>query len=150
MCFVKFEYVFEEFQMTASYTKKPLLQAFYDLYKNESGLLDCKKVSNALLDNKTKDYFSITKDIILDRAKEQISQLKNEIDKKVKENINGFSYNRRKKLELDAQVEEKKKIKQMRDKEEQKYLTEVNNTIPSGKFVHRVFKKRKEHYLNLN
>ena len=69
--------------MTASYTKKPLLQAFYDLYKNESGLLDCKKVSNALLDNKTKDYFSITKDIILDRAKEQISQLKNEIDKKV-------------------------------------------------------------------
>ena len=68
----------------------------------------------------------------------------------MKENINGFSYNRRKKLELDAQVEEKKKIKQMRDKEEQKYLTEVNNTIPSGKFVHRVFKKRKEHYLNLN
>ena len=49
-----------------------------------------------------------------------------------------------------AQYQEKKKIKQMRDKEEQKYLTEVNNTIPSGKFVHRVFKKRKEHYLNLN
>ena len=41
-------------------------------------------------------------------------------------------------------------MKQQQQKEEMKYLTEVNNSVPSTAFVNKMFDKRKEHYNTLN
>ena len=148
--FNTFEQTLNKFQIISSYRKKPLLQAFYDLYKNNEGLLDCKKVIEGLLDNPAKDYFSETKDNILEKAKENIIVSEKELNKKKMANTNGFLINKKKTLDLDAQIEDNRKRKLQLAKEENKYLTEINGSVPSTAFIHKVFDNRAQHYFKLN
>lgn len=148
--FQTFVKTLNKFQIVSAYKKQPLLQAFYDLYKNKDGLLDCKKVREGLLSNPTQDFFSETKDSILDKAQENIKQTEIELEQSIQNNKKGFIQNKKKLRDLDTQIEEKKRLNYLREKEENRYLTEVNGTVPSTKFLHKVFDKRQEHYFKLN
>jgi hypothetical protein len=142
--------VVDRFQLGTKLRKEPVLRAFYDMFTNENDLLDLNKVSDNVLEHTNKTYFSEKKDEILSQAKDDIKRRETELTETLNNNIDGHVYNKQKAKELQIQLEHKYEMKQQQQQEEMKYLTEVNNSVPSTAFVNKMFDKRKEHYNTLN
>ena len=142
--------VVDRFQLGTKLRKEPVLRAFYDMFTNENDLLDLNKVSDNVLEHTNKTYFSEKKDEILSQAKDDINRRETELTETLNNNVDGHVYNKQKAKDLQIQLEHKYEMKQQQQKEEMKYLTEVNNSVPSTAFVNKMFDKRKEHYNTLN
>ena len=142
--------VLNKFQLVANLRKEPLLRAFYDLYKNENGLLDWKRVSDSILQHTHKTYFSETKDAVLALAKDDIKCKEEQLNEMVTHNARGVEHNKRKTKELTLQLEEMKQRRTKREEEEKMRLNEINSTVPSTQFINKVYSNRHTWFTQLN
>ena len=142
--------VLNKFQLVANLRKEPLLRAFYDLYKNDNGLLDWKRVSDSILQHTNKTYFSETKDAVLSLAKEDIRSKEEQLCEMVTQNAKGVEHNKRKTKELTLQLEEMKQRRTKREEEEKKRIHEINATVPSTEFINKVYSNRRMWFTQLN
>ena len=140
--------VLSKFQLVANLRKEPLLRAVYDMYKNENGLMDWKRVSDSILQHTHKTYFSEAKDAVMALAKEDIKCKEEELNEMVKQHgVKGVEYHKRKTKELTLQLEE---MKQLKSKQQEAELGEVNSTVPSTQFIDKVYSGRHKWFTRLN
>lgn len=143
--------VLNKFQLVASLRKEPLLRAVYDMYKNENGLMDWKRVSDSILQHTHKTYFSETKDAVLALAKDDVKCKEEELNEMVRQhNVKGIEYHKRKTKELTLQLEEMKMWKRKQQETEKMKLGEINSTVPSTKFIDKVYSGRHMWFTRLN
>ena len=140
----------ERFQISENLKKEPILRALFYSHANDDELLDCQKLSDTLIANTEPEYMSHQKDIFLNNRLENIRKRAEDLDDYIDKNKTGFNTNKQKILDLRKQIKEREILKEKELERELKRKGEINNTVPSTKWVNHVYKNNYEHFKELN
>ena len=136
---------------TDNFGKEEYIKKLFDEYKNKDGFVDMKTFGETLYEKNTKEILSKFKDKTIEISKDQYKikaeKLENYINKNC-EKIKPFVL--QKKNDLEKQILEKKLFKEKKKEEQNKFEKQLNSTIPSSKWLHHIYDKRKEHFNFLN
>ena len=132
------------------FSKEKYIKSLFNEYKDKDDLIDIKKFVNDLFEKNNNEFLTKLKDNISSRFKEQVEEKQNNFNKFISENKNKKSLIYQKKYDLDNQILLKKEniIKDNQKRENQ--VNEINSTVPSTPWIHKVYDKRNEHFNILN
>jgi len=135
-----------------NFGKEEYIKKLFDEYKGKDDLVDMKYFNENIFEKNSKEFMTKTKDKFLEISKEQCEEKKNKLQNFIKENESKIKplYNQ-KKIDLDEQILQKKKIlEKMNNEDNNMQNNHVNSTVPSTEWLHHVYDKRNEHYKILN
>ena len=133
-----------------TFCKEEYIKYIFNEHKDKDNLIDMRLFCENVYEKNSKEYLTKLKDNLIDVSKLQLNQKKETLKKYVSENKNKKHLIYEKKFDLDKQILIRKNILEKEKIEEQKQLTEINNTVPSTKWIHHIYDNRKEHYNILN
>ena len=132
------------------FSKEKYIKSLFNEYKDKDDLVDVKKFVNDLFEKNSNEYLTKLKDNLSNKFKEQIEEKQKNFNKFISENKNKKSLIYQKKYDLDNQILFKKENILKEKKENENPIYEINNTVPSTPWIHKVYDKRNEHYNTLN
>ena len=135
-----------------NFGKEEYIKKLFDEYKGKDDLVDMKYFNENVYEKNSKEFMTKTKEKFLEISKEQYEEKKNKLQNYIKENENKIKpLYYQKKIDLDEQILEKKKILDKLNNEENNLVNKhINGTVPSTEWLHQVYDKRNEHYKILN
>ena len=135
-----------------NFGKEEYIKRLFDEYKGKDDLVDMKYFNENIYEKNSKEFMTKAKDKFLEISKEQYDEKKNKLQNYINENENKIrSLYYQKKVDLDAQILQKKKLLDKLNNEENNIINKhINGTVPSTEWLHQVYDKRNEHYKILN
>ena len=135
-----------------NFGKEEYIKKLFDEYKGKDDLVDMKYFNENVYEKNSKEFMTKTKEKFLEISKEQYEEKKNKLQNYIKENENKIKpLYYQKKIDLDEQILQKKKILDKLNNEENNLVNKhINGTVPSTEWLHQVYDKRNEHYKILN
>ena len=135
-----------------NFGKEEYIKKLFDEYKGKDDLVDMKFFNENIYEKNSKEFMTKTKDKFLEISKEQYEEKKNKLQIFIKENENKIRpLYYQKKVDLDEQILQKKKLLDKLDNEDNNNINKhINSTVPSTEWLHQVYDKSNEHYKILN
>ena len=133
--------------------KEEYIKKIFEEYKNENNLIDMRYFCENIFEKNRNEFINKMKEKTLRIIKDQFNEKKHKLQNYIKENVDKIKpLFFQKKIDLDTQIIQKKKILEDENKRDIRNVFEkqLNGTIPSSQWLHHIYDNRSEHFKILN